>query len=96
MRTITADLSISGALWDLKGKSGILENARYEADLRVQRATLSHFTAPDRHVCASRRTDWCSRRMPTRRRVFPLGQDNRPVPELVLVAIDIGNVTSGY
>jgi NAD(P)-dependent dehydrogenase (short-subunit alcohol dehydrogenase family) len=40
MRTVTVELLIGGALWDLKGKSGILENAHYEADLHVQRATL--------------------------------------------------------
>src|ERR1700730_5889241 len=50
IKTVTADLTIGGALWDLKGKTGILKEARYEADVHVQRATLGHFTAPDRHV----------------------------------------------
>jgi hypothetical protein len=50
IQTVTADLTIGGALWDLKGKPGILKEARYEADVHVQRATLGRFTAPDRHV----------------------------------------------
>jgi hypothetical protein len=45
IRTVTAELSIGGALWDLKGKTGILQDARYEADVHVQRATLGRFTA---------------------------------------------------
>ena len=32
IQTVTADLTIGGALWDLKGKTGILKEARYEAD----------------------------------------------------------------
>ena len=50
IRTVTAELSIGGALWGLKGKTGILQDTRYEADVHVQRATLGRFTAPDRHV----------------------------------------------
>jgi len=50
IRSVTADLSIGGALWDLKGKTGILRDARYDGDVHVQRATLGRFTAPDRHV----------------------------------------------
>src|ERR1700738_5620038 len=49
IQTVTADLTIGGALWDLKGKTGILKEARYEADVHIQRATLGRFTAPDRH-----------------------------------------------
>jgi hypothetical protein len=50
IRTVSAELSIGGALWDLKGKAGILQDARYEADVHIQRATLGRFTAPDRRV----------------------------------------------
>jgi hypothetical protein len=50
IRTVTAELSIGGELWELKGKAGILQDARYEADVHVQRATLGRFTAPDRRV----------------------------------------------
>jgi hypothetical protein len=50
IQTVTAELTIGGALWDIKGKTGILKEARYEADVHVQRATLSRFTAPDRRV----------------------------------------------
>jgi hypothetical protein len=50
IRTVTAELSIGGALWAFKGKAGILQDAHYEADVHVQRATLGRFTAPDRRV----------------------------------------------
>src|ERR1700730_18145667 len=50
IQTVTADLTIGGGLWDLQGKTGILKEARYEADVHIQRATLGRFTAPDRHV----------------------------------------------
>ncbi len=50
IRSVSARLAIGGALWDLKGKTGILADARYEADVHVQRATLGRFTAPDRQV----------------------------------------------
>jgi hypothetical protein len=50
IRTVTAELSIGGALWDFKGKTGILQDSRYEADVHIQRATLGRFTAPDRRV----------------------------------------------
>jgi hypothetical protein len=41
IRSITAELSIGGALWEIKGKAGILSDAHYEADVHVQRATVS-------------------------------------------------------
>jgi hypothetical protein len=47
---VTAELSIGGALWEIKGKAGILRDAHYEADTHIQRATLGRFTAPDRRV----------------------------------------------
>jgi hypothetical protein len=50
IRGVTAELSIGGALWEIKGKAGILQDAHYEADTHIQRATLSRFTAPDRRV----------------------------------------------
>jgi uncharacterized protein (DUF427 family) len=50
IRTVTVELSIGGALWDPKGKTGILQDARYEAGVHVQRSTLSRFTALDRRV----------------------------------------------
>lgn len=50
IRSVAARLCIEGALWDLKGKTGILADAIYEADVRVQRATLGRFTAQDRQV----------------------------------------------
>jgi hypothetical protein len=50
IQSVSACLAIGGALWDLKGKTGILADALYEADIHVQRATLGRFTAPDRQV----------------------------------------------
>jgi hypothetical protein len=50
IRSVTADVSIGGALWEIKGRPGILRDARYEADVHIQRATLGRFTAPDRRV----------------------------------------------
>lgn len=51
IRTVSVELSITGALWDLKGKTGIFEDSRYEAEVHSLRATLGRFTAPDRRVC---------------------------------------------
>jgi hypothetical protein len=50
IRSVSARLDIGGALWDLKGKTGILADASFEADVRAQCATLGRFTAPDRQV----------------------------------------------
>jgi len=50
IRSVCAELSIGGALWEIKGKPGVLQDVRYEADVHIQRATLSRFTAPDRRV----------------------------------------------
>ena len=50
IRAVTAELSIGGMLWEIKGRRGILRDARYEADVHIQRAILGRFTAPDRRV----------------------------------------------
>lgn len=50
LQSVSIDLSIGGALWDLKGQAGLFTVATYEADLRRQRATLGHFRDPDRLV----------------------------------------------
>jgi hypothetical protein len=50
IRAVTAELSIGGALWEIKGKPGIRRDARYEADVHIQRAILGRCTAPDRRV----------------------------------------------
>jgi hypothetical protein len=47
-RAVTLELSVGGALWDLKGQSGLF--ATYEADTHKQRATLGHFGSPGRRV----------------------------------------------
>ena len=43
LRTVTLELSVGGALWDLKGQTGLFANATYEADIHKQRATLGRF-----------------------------------------------------
>jgi hypothetical protein len=48
--TVTLELSIGGALWDMKGQAGLFANATYEADLHKQRATLGRFGSPGRRV----------------------------------------------
>jgi hypothetical protein len=50
LRTASLDLSIGGALWELKGQTGLFARATYDADLHQQRATLGHFGGPDRRV----------------------------------------------
>ena len=50
LRTVSADLSIGGVLWDLKGRAGLFSRATYEAELRDQRAILGHFGGPERRV----------------------------------------------
>ena len=49
-RTVTLELSVGGALWDLKGQTGLFVNATYEADTHRQRATLGRFGSPGRRV----------------------------------------------
>jgi len=48
--SVWVDLSIGGALWDLKGQTGLFAVGTYEADLRKQRATLGHFRDAGRQV----------------------------------------------
>jgi hypothetical protein len=49
-RTVAFELSISGALWDAKGQTGLLADSIFEADTHKQRATLGRFGASDRRV----------------------------------------------
>jgi hypothetical protein len=49
-RTIAVDLSVGGALWDLKRQRGLFADGRYEAELQTQHATLGRFGGPDQHV----------------------------------------------
>ena len=48
--TVTLGLSVGGALWDLKGQTGLFAKATYEADIHKQRATLGCFGSPGRRV----------------------------------------------
>ena len=47
-RSVSLELSIRGALWQLRGQTGLFASATYEADTRRQRATLVRFGAHDR------------------------------------------------
>ena len=49
-RTVKLELSVGGALWDLKSQTGLFAKATYEADIQKQRATLGHFGAPGQRV----------------------------------------------
>jgi hypothetical protein len=49
-RTVSLELSVGGALWDLKDQSGLFANATYEADTHTQRATLGRFGGHDRRL----------------------------------------------
>jgi hypothetical protein len=49
-RTISAEMSVGGALWDLKGQTGLFADSLYEADTHTQRVTLARFGRPGRRV----------------------------------------------
>jgi hypothetical protein len=49
-KTITLDLSIGGALWDLKGQPGLFANTTFEADTHDQVVVLSEFGPPGDRV----------------------------------------------
>ena len=44
-KSVALELSIGGALWDLKGQSGLFANTRFEADTHQQVAVVSGFGA---------------------------------------------------
>jgi hypothetical protein len=48
--SVWVEFSIGGALWDLKGQTGLFAVGTYEADLHKQRATLGHFRDAGRQV----------------------------------------------
>ncbi len=50
LESVWVDLSIGGALWDLKDQAGLFTVGTYEADLRRQRATLGHSRGANRRV----------------------------------------------
>jgi hypothetical protein len=49
-RSVSLELSVGGALWDLKGQTGLFAEATYEADTHKQRATLGRFGSVGRCV----------------------------------------------
>jgi hypothetical protein len=49
-RAVAVELSVGGALWDLKGQTGLFESCAYEADTHVQRAALGGFGALGQRV----------------------------------------------
>jgi hypothetical protein len=48
--TVTLELSVGGALWGMKGQTGLFAKATYEADIHKQRATLGNFGSSGRRV----------------------------------------------
>lgn len=50
LQTVALELSVGGALWDIKGQTGLFADSLYEADTHKQRATLGRFGASDRRV----------------------------------------------
>ena len=49
-RTVALKLSVGGALWALKGQSGLFSDTAYEADIHEQRATLSQFGSAGQRI----------------------------------------------
>jgi hypothetical protein len=50
LRTIAIEAVVGGALWDVKGQTGLFASQMYDADLHAQRAVISHFGSPNRRV----------------------------------------------
>jgi hypothetical protein len=48
--SVSADLSLGGATWDLKRQTGLFAACTYDADLRQQRAVFGNFGAADRRA----------------------------------------------
>lgn len=48
--TVELDVAIGGALWDLKGQTGLFANTRFRADTRRQSAVLDIFGDPARRL----------------------------------------------
>ena len=49
LKAVTADLSVTGALWQIKGQTGALQQIRIEAELRRQKLT-THFRGQDKRT----------------------------------------------
>ena len=47
LKAVTADLSVTGALWQIKGHAGALQQIRIDADLHQERLT-THIVGKDR------------------------------------------------
>ncbi|SFU26591.1 hypothetical protein [Paraburkholderia aspalathi] len=47
---VAVDVSVGGALWAFKGQPGLFKDSRYEAQTRVQQATIHRVGSPDRLV----------------------------------------------
>lgn len=50
LASVHVDFSIGGALWDLKGQTGLFSAGSFEGDLRAERATFRHFRDANRIV----------------------------------------------
>src|SRR5690242_2700870 len=49
LKAVTADLSVTGALWKIKGQAGALQQIRVEAELHHQKVT-THFRGQDKRA----------------------------------------------
>jgi len=49
LTAVTADLSVTGALWQIKGQAGALQQIRIEAEVRRQQLT-THFHGQDKRT----------------------------------------------
>lgn len=49
LKTVTAELSVTGALWQIKGQVGALQQIRIEAELHHQKLT-THFPGQDKQT----------------------------------------------
>jgi len=49
LKAVTADLSVTGALWQIKGQAGALQQIRIEAELHRQKLT-THFHGRDKRT----------------------------------------------
>jgi hypothetical protein len=47
-KTLKAELSVDGAIWHVKQQPGLLTGKNFEIDTRIERLTITPFTAPDR------------------------------------------------
>lgn len=95
VKSITVDASITGALWSLKSKGDALKDVRFEVDTTRERLTMD-FAGQDKRsvfephrVVMQRRDGTLIDARDDPERSF----DGHQLPEPLLVAIDMGEIT---